>query len=209
MDPQPDWHGRSAGRMRHYRRDAMQVDHLSPEDQRRALIQEARDLADEAQKAANGPDGQPVPGKGRIKQGCSGALLHEGVLTGHSSVSKLKANPQNPDPQQHLDVHPALRAVLDDVERQATAEGELVGTGHGQCAEVALISDRLHAISERDGVDIRSAEDIRRVMDGAQVHTRQIGDMNPNRPGYLSHGEYKKPCPSCERMLPLVGVTAV
>ncbi|MEU3824711.1 YwqJ-related putative deaminase [Streptomyces sp. SID161] len=209
MDPQPGWHGRSAGQMRHYRRDAMQVDHLSPEDQRRALVQEARDLADEAQKAPNGPDGQPVLGKGRIKQGCSGALLHEGVLTGHSSVSKLKKNPQNPDPQTHMHVHPALQSVLDDVERQATAEGENLGVGHGKCAEVALISDRLHAISERDGVDIRNADDVRRVMDGALVHTRQTGDMNPDKPGFVKHGDYKKPCPSCERMLPLVGVTPV
>ncbi|MCQ4208442.1 YwqJ-related putative deaminase [Streptomyces longispororuber] len=209
MDPQPGWHGRSAGRMRHYRRDAMHVDHLSPEAQRQALVQEAKGLADDAQKASNGPDGLPLLGKGRIKQGCSGALLHDGVLTGHSSVSKLKANPGNPDPQQKLDVHPALQSALDDVRRQAESEGEMVGTGHGQCAEVALISDRLHGIAERDGVDLRSTEDVRRVMEGAQVHTRQIGDMNPNRPGYLAHGEYKKPCPSCERMLPLLGITAV
>ncbi|GAA2303294.1 YwqJ-related putative deaminase [Streptomyces kunmingensis] len=210
MDPQPGWHGRSAGQMRHYRRDAMHVDHLDPETQRRVLVDEARNLADDAQKASNGPDGQPVLGRARIKQGCAGALMHDGVLTGHSSVTKLKkANPQSPEPQQQLNTHPALQSVLDDVKRQAESEGDVVGTGHGQCTEVALISDRLHAISERDGVEIRSAEDIRRVMDGAQVHTRQIGDMNPNRPGYLSHGDYKKPCPSCERMLPLVNVTAV
>ncbi|MYX47198.1 hypothetical protein GTW59_40115 [Streptomyces sp. SID89] len=209
MNPQPDWHGRSAGRMRHYRRDAMQVDHLSAEEQRRALIQEAKDLANDAQKASNGPDGQPVLGKGRIKQGCSGALLHEGILTGHTSVSKLKKNPQNPDPQEKLNTHPALQSVLDDIERQAQAEGKNAGIGHGKCAEVALISDRLHAISERDGVDIRSVDDIRRVMEGAQVHTRQIGDMNPDKPGFLHHGDYKAPCASCAHMLPLIGVTAV
>ncbi|MEU7089968.1 YwqJ-related putative deaminase [Streptomyces achromogenes] len=209
MNPQPGWHGRSAGRMRHYRRDAMQVDHLGPEEQRRALIQEAKDLADEAQKAPNGADGQPVLGKGRIKQGCSGALLHEGILTGHTSVSRLKKNPQNPDPQENLDTHPALQSVLDDIDRQTQAEGGNTGVGHGKCAEVALISDRLHAISERDGVDVRTTDDIRRVMEGAQVHTRQIGDMKPDKPGFLSHGEYKPPCASCARMLPLIGVTAV
>lgn len=47
------------------------------------------------------------------------------------------------------------------------------------------------------------------MMEGAQVHTRQIGDMKPDKPGFLSHGEYKPPCASCARMLPLIGVTAV
>ncbi|WP_432111779.1 YwqJ-related putative deaminase [Streptomyces sp. YPW6] len=197
ISPQPAWHGRSAGKMKHHRRDALDVSHLSEEQQRAALVRETRRLADNArdQEAGHNP-----PGKDRLVKSCAGGLLHEGTLTSHSSSTKRHG-------QTLLETHPALQSVVDRVEREIRADNENPGAGHGKCAEIALVSDRLHGIEERDRAAISTEEDIRRVMKGARVYSLQIGEQD-SPTGFKDHGDYKEPCRSCSRILPLIGVTA-
>ncbi|MFD3643410.1 YwqJ-related putative deaminase [Streptomyces griseus] len=197
ISPQPGWHGRSAGKMKHHRRDALDVSHLSEEQQRAALVRETRRLADDArdQEAGHNP-----PGKDRLVKSCAGGLLHEGTLTSHSSSTKRHG-------QTLLETHPALQNVVDRVEREIRADNENPGAGHGKCAEIALVSDRLHGIEGRDGARISTEEDIRRVMEGARVYSLQIGEQD-SPTGFKNHGDYKEPCRSCSRILPLIGVTA-
>ncbi|MFG2759105.1 YwqJ-related putative deaminase [Streptomyces wuyuanensis] len=197
LSPQPDWHGKSAGKMKHHRRDALDVNHLSEEQQRAALVRETRALADDAQ---NQEAGHNPPGKDRLVKSCAGGLLHEGTLTSHSSSTKRHG-------QSQLDTHPALKSVLDQVEKEIRADGENPGAGHGKCAEIALVSDRLRGIEDRDKIAIGTPEDIRRVMSGALVYSLQIGEQD-SPTGFKSHGEYKEPCRSCSRVLPLIGVEA-
>lgn len=197
ISPQPGWHGRSAGKMKHHRRDALDVSHLSEEQQRAALVRETRSLADDArdQEAGHNP-----PGKDRLVKSCAGGLLHEGTLTSHTSSTKRHG-------QSLLDTHPALQSVVDRVEKEIRADKENPGAGHGKCAEIALVSDRLHGIEERDKAAISTPEDIRRVMSGARVYSLQIGEQD-SPTGFKNHGDYKEPCRSCSRILPLIGVTA-
>ncbi|MGA5195298.1 YwqJ-related putative deaminase [Streptomyces exfoliatus] len=145
--------------MKNHRRDALDVSHLSEDEQRRLLVEESGRLADDAK---NQPPSNPYPeGKHRLKTACAGTLLHDDLNAGN---------------------------------------------GHGKCAEVALISDRLHQI-DPNGTSIRTPEDVRKAMEGSLVHSVQIGNMRPGD-DQLLHGQYKPPCRSCERMLPLVGVIA-
>ncbi|MFD5984032.1 YwqJ-related putative deaminase [Streptomyces cyaneofuscatus] len=197
ISPQPGWHGKSAGKMKHHRRDALDVNHLSEDEQRSALVRETRRLADDArdQEAGHNP-----PGRDRLVKSCAGGLLHEGTLTSHSSSTKRHG-------QSLLDTHPALQGVLDQVEKEIRADNENPGAGHGKCAEIALVSDRLHGIQERDGAAISTPEDIRRAMSGARVYSLQIGEQD-SPTGFKNHGDYKEPCRSCSRILPLIGVTA-
>lgn len=197
ISPQPGWHGKSAGKMKHHRREALDVSHLSEDEQRSALVRETRRLADDArdQEAGHNP-----PGKDRLVKSCAGGLLHEGTLTSHSSSTKRHG-------QSLLDTHPALQGVLDQVEKEIRADNENPGAGHGKCAEIALVSDRLHGIQERDGAAISTPDDIRRAMSGARVYSLQIGEQD-SPTGFKNHGDYKEPCRSCSRILPLIGVTA-
>lgn len=206
MNPQPDWHGQSAGKMRHHRRDALDVAHLDEAGQRDVMKREARHLADDS-KNAPAPDGrqEPLPeqvGKERSLPGCAGSLLHNGVVTSHTGTSQRYKG----DPNKHPAVHPVLGQVLDDIRADSDA-GRIgkVGAGHGKCAEVALISDRLHQM-DPTGQSIRTAEDAKKALSGAVVHTRQIGDVPKIG---LVHGQYKPPCRSCEHMLPALGVTPI
>ncbi|MFI7240342.1 YwqJ-related putative deaminase [Streptomyces cyaneofuscatus] len=148
-----------------------------------------------ARHAAHNP-----PGKDRLVKSCAGGLLHEGTLTSHSSSTKRNG-------QSLLDTHPALQGVLDQVEKEIRADNENPGAGHGKCAEIVLVSDRLHGIQERDGVAISTPEDIRRAMSGARVYCLQIGEQD-SPTGFKNHGDYKEPCRSLSRILPLIGVTA-
>ncbi|MGW1143749.1 YwqJ-related putative deaminase, partial [Streptomyces sp. NPDC002454] len=197
LDPQPGWHGQSAGKMKHHRREALDVNHLTPEQQRDALVRETRQLADDARDQ---PVGNNPPGQDRLKTACAGGLLHDGTLTTHSSSTQRHG-------QKFLDNHPALQDVVDTAGRDIEASGGLKGAGHGKCAEIALISDRLRHLEARDGIPIQSPEDIRRAMDGSFVYSLQIGDQ-PGRNGHIQHGDYKEPCRSCSVILPRVGVTA-
>ncbi|MBZ4322192.1 YwqJ-related putative deaminase [Streptomyces huiliensis] len=213
MDPQPGWHGRTAGGMKHYRRPALRVDHLSEDQQHHTLRREARALGDETQdlfkaRQAAGNQasklGKADKGKDGLKSGCSGSLLHNGVITSHSSFSKK-------DGIAEPDTHPALKSIYDRVRDEINAEGKHhVGAGHGRCAEVALISDRLHQL-DPTGQKIRTPEQVREALDGAVIHTQQIGDQPARKPGEesLYHGDHKPACRSCRRALPAMGVRAL
>ncbi|GLW16826.1 hypothetical protein Stsp01_35690 [Streptomyces sp. NBRC 13847] len=215
----PWWHGHSAHEMRHHRRDPIDVSHENPQTQLEHLENESRQLADDARDTKKAKD---TPGKDYRKDGCAGSLLHNGTITAHTSSIKRKPviRPQDkirmdagemkrPEPQMYPRAHPAVQQVLDRVEQEIKAEGRHPGTGHGKCAEVSLISDRLHQL-DPDGTSIRTPEDARRALHGSSVHTRQIGQQINKETGKIEydHGDYKPPCRSCAAMLPRLGVRA-
>ncbi|WP_371129666.1 YwqJ-related putative deaminase [Streptomyces sp. TLI_105] len=105
-----------------------------------------------------------------------------------------------------MSTHPALKQILDPVEADMEAADQNPGNGHGKCAEVSLISDRLHHM-DPNGTGIVTPEDVRKAMEGSRVYSVQIGNVRPGD-DQLLHGEYKPPCRSCERMLLLAGVIA-
>ncbi|GCD45760.1 YwqJ-related putative deaminase [Streptomyces paromomycinus] len=216
---EPHWHGRSAGEMRHHRNDPVDVRHLDESARMERLEYESRKVADDA-RAADGSN--TVPGKDQRTSGCAGSLLHNGVITSHTSTTRRKPvlSPQEaklikegkmerPEPQTRASAHPVVRQVLDEIEADKLASGERPGVGHGNCAEVALISDRLHQM-DPDGTRIRTPEEAREALDGSMVHTRQIGQQRNRETGEIEidHGDYKEPCRSCSSMLPRLGVKA-
>ncbi|MQY16343.1 hypothetical protein SRB5_65410 [Streptomyces sp. RB5] len=193
--PTPPWHGRTAGDMRHHRRPVANAGGMTPDQQRQLVRDESRRLADDADRPAQSGQAKQI-GQERTKKGCAGALVHNDVVTAHTSFQNYKGETLVPD---H---HPGMREALDETERRLRAEGIEPGVGHGQCSEVALISDRLHQM-DPSGTSIRTVDDVRAAMDGAAVHTRQV----TNHPGIgLNHGDFKPPCRSCSTMLPLLGV---
>ncbi|MFE7553097.1 YwqJ-related putative deaminase [Streptomyces gardneri] len=195
--------------MRHHRTDPLDVRDLTPEQQREALVQEARDLADRARRAD--PDNPDDPkhqidlAKTRFPVGehllkdnaCSGALLHDGVITSHSSATKWEGKDKP-------DLHPAAQDIYDQVKARAEAEGRNTGAGHGKCAEANLISDRLRQL-DPSGTSIRTPEQVREAMSGAQMYSVQIG---PEPRGHYAHNDYKPPCPSCAVALDMAGIAA-
>ncbi|MFD2010202.1 YwqJ-related putative deaminase [Streptomyces narbonensis] len=209
ITPAPPWHGSSAGGMRHHRTDPLDVRHLTPEQQRDALVQEARDLADRSRRAD--PDNPDDPkhqidlAKTRFPVGehllkdnaCSGSLLHDGVVTSHSSTTKWEG-------QDKPNLHPAAQDIYDQVKARADAAGERTGAGHGKCAEANLLSDRLRQL-DPDGTSIRTLDQVREAMNGAQMYSVQIG-KDPK--GLLAHNDYKAPCPSCAVALDMAGIAA-
>ncbi len=199
LDPQPDWHGRSAGKMRHHRGEALDVRHLSQEERVRVLEEESMTLANAARDEPRREKGDFPIGKDRLETGCSGSLLHNGVITSHTSTTK-KHGMKLPE------THPTVADALKRAETEIATKGLDKGTGHGKCAEVSLISDRLHQL-DPDGTRIRTVDDAREALKGAMVHSRQIGDIQ-TRNGMIFHGDYKPPCTSCAHMLPILGVTA-
>ncbi|MFJ1993304.1 YwqJ-related putative deaminase [Streptomyces asiaticus] len=208
-----NWHGRTARETRHHRLDTRNVSGLSPEERRRALEEESQRLADEARKPRPESEKGVAPiGKSRVKSGCAGSLMHNGEISSHTSFQAKNVSENLPEHErarqqaaQTPDVHPALQRSLDRIAADAAEGRGVTGIGHGQCAEVALISDRLHQL-DPTGQSIRTEEDIRERLEGAVVHTRQIGNQRGEEP--LSHGDYKKPCDSCKVMLPRLGIEA-
>ncbi|MGW7573588.1 YwqJ-related putative deaminase [Streptomyces sp. NPDC054765] len=211
----PDhWHGRSAGEMRHHRRDPVDVSHLDEDARMEMLSNESRRLADDARDAD--PNNR-TPGGDRKVEGCAGSLLHNGTVTSHTSTNKRKpiitptvkkmidkGEMEKPKPQTNPEAHPVVQQVLDDIASDPSIER---GRGHGNCAEVSLISDRLHQL-DPDGTQITTPEHAREALAGSAIHTRQIGEERDRETGEinLGHGDYKAPCRSCETMLPRLGV---
>ena len=198
LDPQPSWHGASADAMRHHRRPAVYVGHLSPDEKLVVLEREARTLADDARAAAAGDN----PGRHRLEQGCAGSFLHDNVVTVHSSTTKMHG-------QKIPRTHPVLQDLLKQIKADSAAGliGK-TGIGHGKCAEISLISDRLHQL-DPVGTRIRTVDDARRVLEGGVMHTRRINDSF-NREGVQTgwHSEYMKPCGTCEHVLSNLGIRA-
>ncbi|WP_431771880.1 YwqJ-related putative deaminase [Streptomyces cucumeris] len=214
MDPQPPWHGESAGKMRHYRRPALDVSHLSPDAQLGALERESAALADEARKpepvpGAEQPKGSATaaepPGENLLASGCAGSFLHDNVITVHTSTTKMHG-------QKVPNTHHVLEGVLKDVGEMLDAlkaeKGKAYGRGqgHGKCAEISLISDRLHQL-DPTGTSIRTVDDAKQALEGSAMHTRQIGDVHDAEGNLVrSHGDYLKPCRTCEHVLPRLGI---
>ncbi|MGW8553558.1 YwqJ-related putative deaminase [Streptomyces tubercidicus] len=208
------WHGRSAGEMRHHRRAPIDVSHLDENARMETLSNESRRLADNARDA----DGNNrTPGGDRKVEGCAGSLLHNGTVTSHTSTNKRKpiitptekklidkGEMEKPKPQTNPEAHPVVQQVLDDIAADPSIER---ARGHGNCAEVSLISDRLHQM-DPDGTRITTPEHAREALAGSAIHTRQIGEERDRETGEINlrHGDYKDPCRSCEKMLPRLGV---
>ncbi|WP_199896929.1 YwqJ-related putative deaminase, partial [Streptomyces niger] len=198
IDPQPDWHGGSADKMRHHRRSALDVSHLSPEDQLSVLERESAELADDA---FDTPPGEAPTGKNHLNKGCAGSFLHDNVITSHSSTTKMNG-------QKLPHTHQVLDGMLKEIaERADSTPGIKKGLGHGKCAEISLISDRLHQL-DPTGTSIRTTEEAKRVLEGSVMHTRQIGDLYDRQTGELarSHGDFLPPCETCGQILPQLGI---
>ncbi len=197
--------------MRHYRFPAESVEHLSPAEQAIALQERAQQLADEArqgplteaEKAANAKK-KVDPGDNKLIEACAGSLLHDNVITAHTSMTKMNG-------QKLPDVHPVLKSLLDRIEADAKA-GTIPpkGNGHGKCAEIALINDRIRML-ESGGMEIRTASEARQVLEGAKIHTRKIGDYISKETGEVlhPHGGYLPPCATCMHILPELGIRPV
>nr|WP_246260615.1 YwqJ-related putative deaminase [Streptomyces typhae] len=199
LEPQPDWHGASADRMRHHRLPAVDVSRLSPEGKLAVLKREALRLAEKARAAVRGDN----PGRHQLDTGCAGSLLHDNVVTVHSSTTKMHG-------QKLPHTHEVLKEILQRISDDYNA-GRLdsKGSGHGKCAEISLISDRLHQL-DPTGTKIRTVADARRALDGAVMHTRRIGDFVRGKTGEVvgRHGDYMRPCDTCKHVLPQLGIRA-
>ncbi|MEU7489532.1 YwqJ-related putative deaminase [Streptomyces sp. NPDC042319] len=200
LEPQPDWHGQSADQMRHYRRPALDVSHLTPEERLTVLEREAVELADEARKA---PAGEALPGQNHLDTGCAGSFLHDNVITVHTSTTKMHGQTL---PHTHKVLDDMLQKIADDAKAGVI---EKKGSGHGKCAEISLISDRLRQL-DPTGTQVRTIDDARRVFDGSVMHTRRIGDFVIKKTGEVRnrHGDYFPPCDTCKHILPQLGIRA-
>lgn len=179
--------------MRHHRRDALDVSGLDEQQRTRLLEHEARELANDAQKAS----GMTPEGKDKVQQGCAGALVHGDVLTSHTSS-------QGRHGQKYPDTHPALQSAYDEVRARAD-RGELVlGRGHGRCAEVSLVSDRLHELGRTQSIS--SLDDARRALAGSRIHTVAVGEQFDNDGNRVAHGSYLPPCRSCGPVMDALGI---
>lgn len=138
---------------------------------------------------------------GKNQPGCSCGFLRNDEISLHTSM-KSGYKGQNPT------THPALQNVLDHM-KQTTPVKDL-GTGHGNCGEVATISDELWRM-DPNGTNIKSLDDLKAALknsDGSNssIYSTRIGETTG---GDLSHGDYLPPCESCNPMLKLLGVDAV
>ncbi|MEU3354798.1 YwqJ-related putative deaminase [Streptomyces sp. NPDC037389] len=203
LDPQPNWHGDSAGKMKHYRRPALSVDHLTPEQQLTVLTDETRHLADDALKDPNAvTTGKepPVPdGQHKLASGCAGSLLKDNIITSHTSTTKFGG-------QKMPKTHKVLQSILDKIKADADAGVGKMGRGHGKCSEIALINDRL-SILDPTGKKITTVEELKEAMEGSVVYTETIGDQfNPHTGVTEPHGSYFPPCETCRLVLPQLGI---
>ncbi|WP_405133488.1 YwqJ-related putative deaminase [Nocardia sp. NBC_01388] len=211
LEPQPPWHGSAAGEMRHYRLPVEDISTLNPDEQVAALKYRAHELADDALKPpmtaaeADAANRLNVPkGQTKIKDGCAGTLLHDGLLTAHTSMTKL-GNHVTPD------THPVIQHLLDEIKAGRDAGRiDKIGMGHGKCAEIALISDRLAKL-EDSGARISSLAAAKAFLEGAQIHTRTVGELIQRRTGIVlrRHNEYIPPCDTCKHVLPQLGIDPI
>ncbi|MEU3513590.1 YwqJ-related putative deaminase [Streptomyces longwoodensis] len=196
LHPQPEWHGQTAGNMRHYRRPAVDVSHLPREQQLAVLEQEASKLADDALNADPGT----ATGQSKLKAGCAGSFLHDNVVTAHSSTTKMHGQKV---PNTHAVLDGILQKISDDVESGALPRK---GVGHGKCAEISLISDRLHQLEEA-GTRVSTVDEARRALEGSVMHTRRIGEFTLGEVVHR-HNDYLPPCDTCRHVLPALGIHA-
>ncbi|MGK4579834.1 YwqJ-related putative deaminase [Kitasatospora sp. HPMI-4] len=186
--PVSDWHGKTArGKLRD-QGSIRNVGDLSAEERLATLKQESADLADK------------VRDNDRMvrKPGCAGSFDHNGDVTSHTSIRNVAENARLPYE------HPTMTTALAEVK----ASGARIGAGHGRCAEVGLISDRLHRL-QQDGVDVSTVAKAKQQLQGGKMYTVQIGDMQDLEGNITSsHGSYKRPCPTCGPLLRKFGIHA-
>jgi hypothetical protein len=173
--------------------DRVDVSGLSKDEQVAKLKEATVKLGDDA-KADDKLSGNDQPG-------CSCGFLRNGEVSVHTSM-KAGVKGQNPT------THPALQNVLDDMKK--TTNPKDLGIGHGNCGEVATISDEVWRM-DPEGTKIKSLDDLKAALknsDGSNsaIYSTRIGDT---KEGALMHGDYLPPCNSCNPMLKLLGVDAV
>ncbi len=178
---------------------AVDGDPAGPEAER-ALIEASRTLAETARQAVKGGT------ISRAKQpGMAGALLMpDGGVTTHTSMTADKGTKPPTQPA----VHPLAQAALD---RTAAALPDGTGSGHGKCAEVALVSDQLYRLEQQwreagePGTFEQYALD---AFDGAKITTHQVKTARQDDLVY-ELGHYRPPCRSCTHFLPQFNIDPI
>ena len=117
----------------------------------------------------------------------AGALIVGGTVHSHTSMRG----------DHRPNLHPIVAGILDGLPPEKRERYA------GWCAEVALISDRLHEAEEAAGRPI-SAEEARESLQGGQIHISRIRED-----GDPTHGRFQPPCRSCTVLLETFGVTTV
>jgi len=176
-------------------------------DADQALIDASRALVDAVTGAVTRHQQQATPGEqismGK-RPGVVGALMtRSGQLTTHSSMTA----DQSTDPATQPTPHPLVETVLAEVAQQVSR----VGSGHGRCAEVALVSDVVYQL-ERQWQDADRIGDFdayaRSELAGARIVTHQFRRAQDVDVVY-ERGDYRPPCRSCGPMLDDLGITPV
>ncbi|MFG1920465.1 YwqJ-related putative deaminase [Cryptosporangium sp. NPDC048952] len=117
----------------------------------------------------------------------AGALIVGGMVHSHTSIRGDVAP----------NLHPIVARILDEL---PTAQRERYA---GWCAEVALISDRLHDADKEAGRPV-TLDEAKAALDGGQIHISRIRED-----GDPTHGRFQPPCRSCTVLLSEFGVTTV
>ena len=117
----------------------------------------------------------------------AGALIVGGTV--HSHTSMRGDNPPN--------LHPIVVGILDGLPAEKRERYT------GWCAEVALISDRLHG-AEKDAGRPITANEAKAALQGGQIHISRIRED-----GDPTHGDFQPPCRSCTVLLEEFGITTV
>ncbi|TQS43832.1 hypothetical protein FL583_17560 [Cryptosporangium phraense] len=113
----------------------------------------------------------------------AGALIVGGLVHSHTSIRG----------DQPPNLHPVVREILDGL--PASQRERFTGW----CAEVVLISDRLHEAGP--GITF---EEAREVLSGGQIHISRIRED-----GDPTHGQFQPPCRSCSVLLERFGIATV
>lgn len=117
----------------------------------------------------------------------AGALIVGGMVHSHTSIRGDQPPTLHPVVQELLGALPAARR-----ERFT-----------GWCAEVALISDRLHEADQAAGRPI-TPDEARAALAGGQIHISRIRED-----GDPTHGQFQTPCRSCSALLDWFGIRTV
>jgi len=165
-------------------------DPTSPEA-RQAVMNASAALADAVQahatEAGLGPRQTPYT---------AGAMITpDGTIHSHTSMRADRGVQPHAVPEPH----PLAQQVLDQIAADAAASGDRLPMGHGQCAEVALVSDRLYDLEaqwQAEGSPGDFATYAHDHLAGSTVSTHRIGDHMVRDQAY-PHGELMPPCATC------------
>ncbi|MEU5553787.1 toxin glutamine deamidase domain-containing protein [Micromonospora sp. NPDC047793] len=166
----------------------------------RSLIEASRTLAETVRAAVKAAT------VSKSKQpGMAGALLMpNGEITAHTSMAANKGTTPATEPR----VHRLAQAALN---RTAAALADGTGSGHGKCAEVALVSDQLYQLEQQWEAEGRPGEFDQWALDalrGSKIVTHQVKPAFSDGVTY-ELGHYRPPCRSCAHFLPQFGVEPI